>query len=1022
MKFYFRIVCFLLLFFCCLSSPLFAQKKLEKQLSDSLTVIANSYVSAVGRVNVLGISNSPNSILITASEKLAYLSFRPELVARIYASLAKVLAPQPDSVTLVCQVNNKRIEDLIPNFYRTNFIDQQKQFSVTVSAPPLCTPLSRPYDLSNGLQRRHIALWQSHGLFFEQKTNKWRWQRPRVMQVVEDLYTQSFVLPYLLPMLENAGANVLIPRERDTQLQEVIVDNDVDAAGSVYKEQNAAQQWLQGDSVGFANRYLIYRKFENPFRLGSYRKIQSVSVTSQRSSAEWIPLIPEKGFYAVYVAYKSLENSSSNAHYTVFHKGGKSDFLVNQKIGGGTWIYLGRFQFDAGQGNQGKVVLTNLGGESGTLVTADAVKFGGGMGTIARERFQQEPIPSLLQFGDTLHLSTDSLCPLPIPTPLVSSYPRFAEGARYWLQWAGVPDTVYSKTQGRNDYLDDFQSRGNWVNYLTGSSVNAPFEKGLGIPLDLVFAFHTDAGMTPNDSIIGSLGICTISNSQGETIFKNGISRWASRDLTDIVHTQIVNDIRSQFAPEWSNRGMWNKSYSEARVPQVPTMLLELLSHQNFADMRYGLDPRFRFSVSRSIYKGMLKYLAAANGFEYIVQPLPVTHFSCKFTAKNTVELHWEAVVDSLEPSALPTQFMVYTRVDKGGFDNGILVQGNRCKFPVESGKVYSFKIAAVNKGGESFPSEILSCYRAPIEKGELLIVNGFTRLSAPASFNTNGSAGFLPEEEPGVPYLSEISYVGKQLEFNRSKPYLDDENPGFGASASTYEAKLLGGNSFDYPFLHGAAIKAANYSYVSCGSDALLSGYMHLTDYKQVDLILGAQKQTLIGNGKKRAEFETFPLALQSLIEAYCKAGGNLLVSGAYLSAPNSSAAQDTLFLNRVLRCKFNAEKACLDGKVKFVNFPFKQFEKRSFGYASQPNPNTYTIGAPNSIEPIGEGAATFCRFETSNLSAAVAFSGKYKLCTFGFPFELIEKEEDRSEVMKDVLNFFSLKEKGSAKRKSKD
>ena len=28
---------------------------------------------------------------------------------------------------------------------------------------------------------------------------------------------------------------------------------------------------------------------------------------------------------------------------------------------------------------------------------------------------------------------------------------------------------------------------------------------------------------------------------------------------------------------------MWNKSYSESRVPEVPTMLLELLSHQNFA-------------------------------------------------------------------------------------------------------------------------------------------------------------------------------------------------------------------------------------------------------------------------------------------------------------------------------------------------------------------------------------------------------------------------------------------------------
>ena len=42
----------------------------------------------------------------------------------------------------------------------------------------------------------------------------------------EDLYTQTIVIPYLFPMLENAGAVVVSPRERDWQKQEVIVDND----------------------------------------------------------------------------------------------------------------------------------------------------------------------------------------------------------------------------------------------------------------------------------------------------------------------------------------------------------------------------------------------------------------------------------------------------------------------------------------------------------------------------------------------------------------------------------------------------------------------------------------------------------------------------------------------------------------------------------------------------------------------------------------------------------------------------
>ena len=61
-------------------------------------------------------------------------------------------------------------------------------------------------------------------------------------------------------------------------------------------------------------------------------------------------------------------------------------------------------------------------------------------------------------------------------------------------------------------------------------------------------------------------------------------------------------------------------------------MLLELLSHQNFADMKFGLDPTFRFTVSRAIYKGMLKYLSARYGCAYAVQPLPVNSFATAFT------------------------------------------------------------------------------------------------------------------------------------------------------------------------------------------------------------------------------------------------------------------------------------------------------------------------------------------------------------------------------------------------------
>ena len=77
-----------------------------------------------------------------------------------------------------------------------------------------------------GLTGRNIALWQSHGRYYEEKFDRWEWQRAPLFRTVEDMYTQSYVLPFLIPMLENAGAYVMTPRERDIQRREVVADND----------------------------------------------------------------------------------------------------------------------------------------------------------------------------------------------------------------------------------------------------------------------------------------------------------------------------------------------------------------------------------------------------------------------------------------------------------------------------------------------------------------------------------------------------------------------------------------------------------------------------------------------------------------------------------------------------------------------------------------------------------------------------------------------------------------------------
>ena len=506
--------------------------EIRQEIGKFLDATARKEVS-IGHITIDSVAIKGNALQLFANMNCSYIPFRENNVAEIYQGISALLPAELTKYRLQLHTNKHCIEELIPQALRSKKNKKALVFSQEVKKP-LVTKVSRPYTPTNGLQNRHIALWQSHGFYYEPKLDRWEWQRARCLQTVEDLYTQSFVLPYLVPMLENAGANVLIPRERDCQTAEIIIDNDGCLnTRSIYTEKVTDKPWMQGVGKGFAHLRPLYTDFENPFKEGTFRTIETIK-KGKESVAEWIPEIPRDGQYAVYVSYHTVPNSSDDALYTVHHKGGASRFKVNQQMGGGTWIYLGTFGFDAEQDNAYKVTLSNRSAKAGQTVTADAIKIGGGMGNIAR-RISEEGATDNLKSSDKTANSSDETKQTKTthqsPYTAIyqeSGYPRFCEAARYWMQWAGIPDSVYSESQGKNDYTDDYKSRAIWVNYLAGGSAANPTERGLNIPVDMAFAFHSDAGTTLNDSIIGTLGIYQTDSYKG--VFANGASRYLSHD------------------------------------------------------------------------------------------------------------------------------------------------------------------------------------------------------------------------------------------------------------------------------------------------------------------------------------------------------------------------------------------------------------------------------------------------------------------------------------------------------------
>ena len=551
------------------------------------------------------------------------------------------------------------------------------------------------------LSGKVVYVSAGHGWTWTPSIVRWATQRGNTHGVVEDMVAIETINTYLVRYLENAGATVFTVRERDVQSAMAIVDDGGTQGGGRYVETGA---WTDSTEAGFEAGQAPYAGTTNPFEAGGTRI--AASAASVTATASFVPQIPRDGLYQVYVSYAAATNRAPDAHYIVRHAGGEAHVRVDQRRHGGTWFPLGQWYFRAGEdAARGAVVLQNDSQAGGsTFVSADAVRFGGGMGESARGK------------------ATGSG-----PTALVSGKPRYEENARYHIQFSGAAPSVYAYTGDERD--DDIGARSRYAAWQNETGEDAVY-----------VSWHTNA---PNPARGTSSFVYGPNPPNGDYDFQ-GIA--GSDRLGRFVHDEIVRDIRGEFDPAWKDRGLKTAYFGEISPrhnPEMPAALIEVCFHDTEADAAWLKEPRFREVAARAYYQGIVKYFAERDSIPVVLAPDVPTHTQVTVTGPTTARVAWRAPFVSADIGGhAATGYRVYVSEDGFAFDDGTAVAGTSFELQgLEPGVPVYVRVAATNAGGESNPSPVLAAATGCGSAADGLLVHGFYRHDVGLAWTENLAA-----------------------------------------------------------------------------------------------------------------------------------------------------------------------------------------------------------------------------------------------------------------------------------------
>jgi N-acetylmuramoyl-L-alanine amidase len=175
----------------------------------------------------------------------------------------------------------------------------------------------------------------------------------------------------------------------------------------------------------------------------------------------------------------------------------------------------------------------------------------------------------------------------------VTGLPAWHEAARQYLIYEGAPSWVWNSSN--TNYNRDIRARPYAANYYGA---------------DILISLHNNGW---NGTLTGTETYYDTNNHPG------------SPGLAAAVHNRIINMIRSEYDPDWYNRGIKpsDSNYGEINYAQMPAILIELaFMDTQFPDNAYLQDEAFKQLAARAITFGICDFLGVTCTDTPITMPI----------------------------------------------------------------------------------------------------------------------------------------------------------------------------------------------------------------------------------------------------------------------------------------------------------------------------------------------------------------------------------------------------------------